>query len=337
MRHVLDTIISALNRDESVILCSIVRSSGSAPRTSGARMVVLTDGGLAGSVGGGIVEGDCRKAAGELLAGSDTHAQLDFSLSAEGAADQGMVCGGSVTVLLQNLEPSAVHLFMRLRHAYVEGRRPLLLTVLPFLGAAPQLLTFGAGEDAQVPAELRESLQTRKDRVPFTVEQDGREIFVEPLVHPGTVHLVGAGHVALATAHIACFVGFDVVVMDDRADFANTARYPQAREVRVLDGFANCLAELGPDDYVVIVTRGHIHDRDVLAQALRTGAGYIGMIGSKRKRQAVYAWLRGEGFTEMDLKRVHNPIGLPIGADTPEEIGVSIVAEMIQIRAQSDQ
>ena len=335
MRHVLETLIAALERGESAILGTIVRSSGSAPRTSGARMVVLPDGSLTGSVGGGALEGACQAEAGKLLADARTFTQLDFSLSAEMAAEQGMVCGGSVTVLLQKLEPAAAALFRALESAYSAGRRPLLFTVLPSDSAPPRLLTLGAGEDDQVPAALRQSLQGRNERAAFTVSHEGLDIFVEPLVHPGIVHLVGAGHVALATAHIAAFAGFEVVVMDDREEFANTARYPEAREVRVLDSFNNCLTGLGPDDYVVIVTRGHMHDREVLAQALRTGAGYIGMIGSRRKRQAVFTYLLGEGFRETDLERVHNPIGLPIGADTPEEIGVSIVAEMIQVRAQA--
>jgi xanthine dehydrogenase accessory factor len=103
--------------------------------------------------------------------------------------------------------------------------------------------------------------------------------------------------------------------------------------VRVLDSFVDCLADLGPDDYVIIVTRGHMHDRDVLAQALRTKAGYMGMIGSRRKRDSIYTSLRGEGFTETDFSRVHCPIGIAIGADTPEEIALCIVAELVQIRA----
>jgi len=335
MRHVLDTLISALDRGESAILATIVRSSGSAPRTSGARMVVLADNTLAGSVGGGAVEGACQAEAKALLNSAKSYAQFDFSLSASAAAEQGMVCGGAVTVLLQKVEPAEVGLFRRLRQTYAAGRRPLLLTVLPSEGALPQLLTLGAGEDEQLAGSLRQQLVGRNEREPFTVNHDGREIFVEPLVHPGTVHLVGAGHVALATAHVAAFTGFELVVLDDRAEFANAERYPQAREVRVLDSFDNCLGELGPDDYVVIVTRGHMHDREVLAQALRTGAGYVGMIGSRRKRQAVFATLMEKGFTEEDFQRVHNPIGLPIGADTPEEIGVSIVAELIQVRAQA--
>ena len=182
--------------------------------------------------------------------------------------------------------------------------------------------------------DLRLEITRKGRRAPFLLDHRGREIFVEPLVHPGTVHLAGAGHVALAVAELAAFVDFEVVVMDDRREFANPERYPKAREVRVLNSFAACLTGLGPDDYVVIVTRGHLHDREVLAQALSTNAGYIGMIGSRRKRAAVYESLRGEGVTDSELARCHCPIGLAIDADTPEEIALSIVAEMVQVRAK---
>ena len=191
---------------------------------------------------------------------------------------------------------------------------------------------FGPGNN-NLPVDLREDILRKNRRAPFLIQHAGQEIFVEPLVQPVVVHLVGAGHVALATAHLASFSGFEVVVMDDRPEFASTDRYPEAREVRVLDTFARCLQDLGPNDYVIIVTRGHLHDREVLAQALRTGAGYIGMIGSRRKRDAIYESLQREGFSETDLGRVHCPIGLAIGADTPEEIGLSIVAELVQVRA----
>ncbi|MDP3428020.1 MAG: XdhC family protein, partial [Humidesulfovibrio sp.] len=121
----------------------------------------------------------------------------------------------------------------------------------------------------------------------------------------------------------------------DRAEFASAERFPQA-QTRVLDSYGDCFAGLaaGPEAFVVIVTRGHVHDAEVLAQALRTRAGYIGMIGSRRKRDAVYALLRGQGFGEADLGRVRCPIGLEIGAETPEEIAVSIIAELIACRAR---
>jgi xanthine dehydrogenase accessory factor len=180
---------------------------------------------------------------------------------------------------------------------------------------------------------LRKEILRKNRRAKFLISDEEQDYFVEPLINPGTVYLVGAGHVAFATAHLASFTDFDVVVMDDREEFANSDRYPEAREVVVLDTFNDCFNGLGPDDFVVIVTRGHLHDRDVLAQALKTKAGYIGMIGSSKKRQGVYASLLEEGFSNNDLKRVYSPIGISIGGDTPEEIGMSIVAEMVKVRA----
>lgn len=334
MQHVLDKLINTLNLGRSAILCGIVRNSGSAPRTSGARMVVQSDGSIVGSVGGGALEGACCTKARELLADAVTFALLDFQLTAASAAEEGMACGGSASVLLQRIDPVMLPFFQRLLSEYHGGRRPMLLTILPKDREEPRLLLLDSQKSPDLPSDLRLEISRKGRRAPFLLESQGREIFVEPLVHPGTVHLAGAGHVALAVAELASFVGFQAVVMDDRGEFANPVRYPKAREVRVLDSFAACLQDLGADDYVVIVTRGHLHDREVLAQALRTKAGYIGMIGSRRKRAAVYESLRGDGWTDTDLARVHCPIGLAIDADTPEEIALSIVAEMVQVRAK---
>jgi xanthine dehydrogenase accessory factor len=131
-------------------------------------------------------------------------------------------------------------------------------------------------------------------------------------------------------------VGFRTVVLDDREEFADRGRFPWVDEIHVLESFERAMDGLVINDesYLVLVTRGHAHDRTVLAQALRTTAGYIGMIGSRRKREAIYAALLEAGFTPRDLERVHCPIGLDIGAETPEEIAVSILAELIQMRAR---
>jgi xanthine dehydrogenase accessory factor len=333
MRYILDHLIHALEQGQSAILAAIVRSSGSAPRTSGARMLMLADGTSTGSIGGGALEGACQAKARELLLNSCSFAELNFELNASLAADAGMLCGGSVSVLLHRVDSASLHVFRLANNDYVRGLRPILLTMLPTDDKPPRLALLGRQGNGDLPADLRTEILQKSRRVPFLINYKGQEVFVEPLVHPGRVHLVGAGHVALATAQLATFVGFEVMVMDDRADFASTDRYPQAREVRVLDTFSDCLADLGPDDYVIIVTRGHMHDREVLAQALHTSAGYVGMIGSRRKRDAIYTSLRGEGFTEADFKRVHCPIGLAIGADTPEEIALCIMAELVQVRA----
>ena len=335
MQHILDSLISALEQGESAVIGAIVRSSGSAPRTSGARMLVRSDGTLVGTLGGGALEGGCLAKAKELLDNSDTDtfAELYFDLTNKTAAAEGMVCGGEVSVLLQKITSALLPSFIQLRKDFSQGVHSMLVTGLPGGGSGPQMYFLHGSEDCDLLVPLRKEILRKNRRAKFLISHEEQDYFVEPLIHPGTVYLVGAGHVALATAHLATFTDFEVVVMDDRYEFANRERYPDAREIIVLDTFADCLTGLGPDDFVVIVTRGHLHDRDVLAQALRTDAGYIGMIGSSKKRQGVYASLLEDGFTDKDLARVYSPIGISIGGDTPEEIGLSIVAEMVKVRA----
>jgi xanthine dehydrogenase accessory factor len=158
------------------------------------------------------------------------------------------------------------------------------------------------------------------------------EVFVEPLTVPVLV-LCGGGHVSKAVAAIADLAGFRVVVVDDRESFANEERFPMAARC-VAGPWEEALASLDPGEntYVVIVTRGHKMDGACLAWALGTPAGYVGMIGSKRKIRAIYDDLRAEGIAEEALRRVRAPVGLHLGALTSEEIAVAIVAEMIGVR-----
>lgn len=337
MNSVWHMLLETLTQGQELILCGIVESSGSAPRTSGARMIVLPDGRIHGSVGGGPVEGATIARARTMFAQGETHVLLPFNLSSATAAEAGMVCGGTVKVLVQRITPAQYDFFAHVQTLYAQRARPALVTVMGSdLDVQLGLWSAATGmHGVHLPASIATELTRKaaKTRQNFRVDEDGLAVFVEPLVPPTVLHLVGAGHVALATAKVAAFAGFEVVVMDDRAEFANAERYPEAREVRVVASFDGCLSALGPDDYVVIVTRGHAHDRDVLAQALRTAAGYVGMIGSASKRDAVYRSVREAGFSQADLERVFCPIGLAIGADTPEEIAVSIVAELIKTRA----
>jgi xanthine dehydrogenase accessory factor len=316
---------------------TIVESFGSAPRSSGTRMLLCRDGRFFGTIGGGELEGICIARARELLAEGPDYALLRFDLTASQAAAAGMICGGAVQVLLQRLEPAeeTVEFFQALTEAFAEGASPVLLTLMQE-NLPPRLLIHvpGARPGPDLPSGLASELLGRLGRTnqPFTLNAGEVRLHCDPLIRPVRLYLVGAGHVALATAHLAGFLGFEVVVMDDRSEFANRERFPEAHEVRVIGSFDQCLTGLQAGDYVVIVTRGHLQDQEVLAQALRTGAGYIGMIGSRRKRDALYAALRREGFVDPDFLRVHCPIGLPIGGESPEEIALSIVAEMQQFR-----
>lgn len=150
----------------------------------------------------------------------------------------------------------------------------------------------------------------------------------------GTAYIFGAGHCGEKLVPVLHSIGFSVVIIDDREEFANTMRFPEADEVLVpktLDlPFADIV--MGEHSYIIIVTRGHAHDELVLRQALNTNAGYIGMIGSKAKRNSIYSNLLKDGYTQADLDRVYSPIGISIGAETPEEIAISIAAELIKVR-----
>jgi xanthine dehydrogenase accessory factor len=167
------------------------------------------------------------------------------------------------------------------------------------------------------------------------IDIDNNHYVVAPIQPPDTAYIIGAGHVSKEIALLTKQVGFRTLVFDDRGEFANTERFPDVDGVYVCGDFAGVFDTFAitPGSYIVIVTRGHRFDKEVLAQALGTDAGYIGMIGSRKKRDYVYSQLRNEGFDSSELERVYCPIGLAIDAETPAEIAVSIVAQMIHHRA----
>lgn len=159
------------------------------------------------------------------------------------------------------------------------------------------------------------------------------EIFVEPILVTPPLYIFGGGHIALPLVKMAHIVGFKIIIIDDRPEFANRERFPEAEQTIVSDmtaAFENLTVE--PSSYIVIITHGHKGDEAALAGALKTPARYIGMIGSKEKNRAVFSRLLAKGYAQEELDRVHAPIGLRIMAQTSEEIAVSIVAELIQIR-----
>ena len=158
------------------------------------------------------------------------------------------------------------------------------------------------------------------------------EIFVEPILPQPTLYIFGGGHVSLGVARVASAAGFAVGVADDRAAFANAERFPMAGDLYTT--YEDAFEKIRPNasSYLLIVTRGHKDDMRVLAWAVRTDARYIGMIGSKRKVLSVYKALEREGHKAEEFQRVHAPVGLDIGALSPEEIAVSITAELIAVR-----
>lgn len=350
----LDIMLDRLGRGEPLAHVAILHQDGSTPRTAGARMLVFADGSIAGTIGGGQVEAlamDMARAS--LSTGRAVRASFDLT----GGRDQGMdmICGGRLEALIEPLVDSAKLLpVLRAAHACRQERRPFtLLTVLnpsgdkggveiarclqaPEHAGRPELRQGECVGDPELESVLREA-----GREPWSlVRRPGADWLVEHYRSRETVYLFGGGHVAQKIAHVAHFAAFRIAVLDDRPEFARRELFPQAELLLAPSSFTDVFAlpelarePMADTSYVVIVTRGHRHDADILEQALRTEAGYIGMIGSRAKRDATYRKLAEKGFGERDFARVHCPIGLDIGAQTPEEIGISVAAELILHRA----
>ncbi len=348
MLDLLATMVQWLEAGEDVALAAVVAQSGSTPRAAGATMAVRYDGRIAGTIGGGIVEAKVIESCKKLLARPGPLLRLErFDLDNTQAAQAGMICGGRLEFLERSFRATTSNAVF-FRRAWEGLRKGRPVSLLCELGPATGCFLLQGGEgvaaaDAEArlpePEMLRKALEAGALQTPQKIEEGGQSALVLPFIAPDTAVLVGAGHVALHTAAILALSGFRVVVIDDREDFANAERFPGAAEILVPDGFEDCLngIPITPRTSIVILTRGHLHDKTVLAQALRTPAGYIGMIGSRRKRDATYAALLAEGVDQAAIDRVHCPIGLDIGAETPEEIAVSIAAEMIQDRARRRQ
>jgi xanthine dehydrogenase accessory factor len=159
------------------------------------------------------------------------------------------------------------------------------------------------------------------------------KVYIEPIIPTSTLYIFGGGHISFFLSRISKILGFQVVVIDDRNEYANPERFPEADRT-IGDDYSRVFSQITVNkfSYIVIVTRGHAHDQIVLEWAITTDAKYIGMIGSRNKIKKVYNNLMAKGVLEAKLKQVHAPIGLDIKAETPEEIAVSIMAEIIQVR-----
>ena len=159
------------------------------------------------------------------------------------------------------------------------------------------------------------------------------KVFIEPILPRSVLYIFGGGHIAFSLVRIGKILDFKVVVIDDREAYANPERFPEADET-IADDYPNTFPRISVDksSYIVIVTRGHAYDQTVLEWAITTNPKYIGMIGSRKKNKKIYDNLIAKGFSENDLKSVHAPIGLSINAETPEEIAISIMAEIIKTR-----
>jgi xanthine dehydrogenase accessory factor len=342
--------LPCLAQKAPLALATIVTAEGATPQIPGASALFSKGGLLLGTLGGGMLEADARQKARLCL--KKGHSVLyRFDLQGEDLEAGEPVCGGSAWILIDGSPADHRDAWRGLEETLRAGHSGLLATrinkragekvgVKRFWldeGAAPK----GRGKEClkRLAGELDEA---RAKKTPLFVKDvpvsKDRLVsfFLEPLFPLPRLLIVGAGHIGRALTHLGSRLGFEVTVIDDRAEYASQKRLPEAASLLVGEieqtsrGFP-----VSPDTYIVIVTRAHSHDAEALRAFIRSPAAYIGMIGSRHKVALMRERFLSEGWaTAQEWARIHTPIGLKIGSRTVEEIAVSIAAELVQVRSQ---
>jgi len=326
-----ETILKYLSEKKKGVVATVVNKAGAAPREEGAKMFIGEDKKTYGTVGGGKLEAHVID---EALASLNTSVGrlVHIRMDANAVADDGMLCGGNVDVLLEPLLERHKGVYEGIGVCEKKGVSAVLVTRLKQTPIQKSLIDRNGkvwgdsiGEDEI--AELRDFWN--ENRVRFS---EG-DTLVEPIIAFFHLYIFGAGHVSQFLSKAAKMVDFRVTVVDDRAEFASKERFPDADNV-IVDGFDAVFDHLdfASSPYVVIVTRGHSHDALVLEKSIAKPTRYIGMIGSKRKVRVVLDYLKGKGVTNEVLESIYAPIGIDINSETPQEIAISIVAQLIQVR-----
>jgi xanthine dehydrogenase accessory factor len=343
MIKVLQALCDAAGRGQGVVFTALVETRGSTPQKAGATMLVFPDGSQVGTLGGGCVEAEVKRKALALLDQGSTEI-LSFQLDHDYGWDDGLICGGRMQMLVDPIRPESDIGYYRTyldrlttgagcTEAIVLDRREGQPAGARFLFDEHGELLRSAGT-AEPDCGLLEGLKPLSGRNrPYVA---GGVSYLTSLPRCRLI-IVGAGHVGQKTASLAAEVDFDVEVIDDRGDYCSAERFPSAKRLHtgpideVLPAFST-----RPDDFGIIVTRGHHHDEQALLHLIRKPFRYLGMIGSRRKIRMIFDDLEREGISREALSRVHAPLGLDLGSQTVPEIAIAIVAELISVRNRSE-
>jgi xanthine dehydrogenase accessory factor len=336
------TILGSLEQGEDLLIITILSRQGSTPRPQGTRMLITSAGQQLGTIGGGMLEAEIVRAGRKVLQEARKPQVLHFSSEARGNSVPYMICGGSLQVLLEYLPADSYHLklWQDALDCYEKPQNLYMFIPLPTDSDNQPAPRFFIQEDGIVcgdcpqinPDKLREMLPRLKQAQVINI--DKQAFLLEPHTVPAAFYIFGAGHIASELAPLAVHLGFAVSVLDDRAVYLDGAAFEHTRTILV-PGFEDCLQDIKVDEntYLLIMTRDHQYDQAVLAQLLRTPACYTGMVGSRRKRDTIFKSLMEQGFLAEELQKVTCPAGLEIGADSPAEIAISIMAQIIHLRS----
>ncbi|MBI3742726.1 MAG: XdhC family protein [Chloroflexi bacterium] len=364
MQPVFDEADKLLKKGEPFVLATVVRTKGSTPQKPGAKLLVRRDGTAVGTLGGGCVEADVWAEAKTIFEQNNGAQLRRFVLNEDIAANDGLVCGGNMDILIDPImgDRDMAPFVDEILAAYQgRGDRAMATLVTPgktvhgsLRPASGQAIgsprtglpgsklfvrangsTVGTlGSEALDRAARNTALEVMPRGLERWVEtEDGARAFVETFTNPPTVVIAGGGHVGKAVYNFAKMLGYKVWIVDDREVYANKERFPDADRI-VVDEFDKGLRslDLSPNCFVIIATRGHKLDDIATREAARSKAGYIGLLGSRRKSLMIFRDLIREGVPEERIREIRAPVGLDIGGRTPDEIAISIMAEIIAVR-----
>jgi xanthine dehydrogenase accessory factor len=346
MVDVLEELRLTLQAGEGAALCTIVETRGSTPQKVGARLLLRSDGSTIGTLGGGCIEAEAVERAHEALR-TGLPALLDVALNEDIAVDYGLSCGGSELILIDPTWQGAADLALvsRMRETIDRGERGVVLTLLDSGDGVTPAAKLACWRDGASQGQLgplhAEAIRLASRVIGLPRPQPGivnlganTRAFLDVFAEPPEVLIIGGGHVGKALAEVADLLGYRMSVIDDRPEFASKDRFPEAEHVVAGDvGAAIREYPANANTAIVIVTRGHKYDYEALAAAAGSSAGYVGLMGSRRKIALIYRQLLADGIPEERLRAIHAPIGLDIGAVSPEEIALSIMAEITMERA----
>jgi xanthine dehydrogenase accessory factor len=330
--NIYEIICEYLKQGKTGILATGIKRTGSAPRDVGAKMFVGEDGKTFGTVGGGLLEAGAYKEALTIMH-KNVVKTFNVNMEADTINARDMLCSGDVIVLLEPVATKHHDVYRQIEMIQKNKQRGLIVT-----GFAGDVLTktlfdregntTGDVPNHQTVSQIKALPHLKK---PFLAE----EYFADPIGVALSLYLFGAGHVSQYVAKIAKIADFDITVIDDRKEFANHDRFPDADAIIVADmRDAFCCLDFTGDEYIAIVSRSHEEDAGILEEALKRETRYIGMIGSKRKVKIITDSMKEKGYSDTVIGSIHAPIGIPIDAETPQEIAISIVAELVKTKNQ---
>ena len=347
MYEVIEKSLIELEQGKKIVLATVVNTKGSTPQKIGSKLLIRKDGSTIGTLGGGCVEGDIWFESKTMLEENtpEESRYREYTLNQELAEEEGLVCGGTMFFLLDKLEPNKSNIeYLRTLQNSLNGKEggKSLITLVDstnnkIMTGTKKIFDFDQTSNIKNdeifadPNQIEDVINNRQNKC--VKLEDGNEWYVEMYTTPSTLLICGGGHIANSLAPLAHKLNFNVWITDDRKEFANRNRFPNAERI-VNDLPENALKSLPVTEntYIIIATRGHRYDLVATQAAVSTNAKYIGLLGSMRKAILVSEDLLKNGIPEDKVKAIRSPVGLDLRGRSPDEIAVSIIAEMLMIR-----